>query len=153
MNLREAVPSRGGSSQTSGHRLRPTTADLAVEAWGKTKEDVFREAALGLCGVMCDPQSVEPRAHLICRAEGEGPEHLFFCWLNEIVYLLETQGFLARDVQIDQLTDTKVEGRIIGESLDRKRHALGQEVKAVTLHRLRFAQTPEGWRAYVILDV
>jgi SHS2 domain-containing protein len=153
MNLKEVVPSQEGTSPTSGHRLSPTTADLAVEAWGRTKEDVFREAALGLCSVMCDPQTVEPRSHLACQVEGEDSEHLFFGWLNEIVYLLETHCFLGCDVQIDQLRDTKAEGRIIGEPVDRERHALGLEVKAVTLHRLQFTQTPEGWKAYVILDV
>ncbi|MDP6484288.1 MAG: archease [Nitrospinota bacterium] len=37
--------------------------------------------------------------------------------------------------------------------MDPERHALGLEVKAATLHRLKVAREPGGWRAYVIVDV
>ncbi len=139
--------------EESHYRLSPTTADLAVEAWGKDKKDIFREAGRGLFSVMCDPETVEPRQSLLCRVEGKNAEALFVRWLNELIYLHEIHCFLACDVQIDRLTDTEVEGRLIGETKDRERHALGLEVKGVTLHRLKLAQEPEGWRAYVILDV
>ncbi|MBI2880273.1 MAG: archease [Candidatus Tectomicrobia bacterium] len=149
---RAGNPRRGGS-RTAGYRLRPTTADLAVEAWGGRKEDIFRQAARGLFRVMCDPKTVEPRETLPCRAADGNAEDLLVRWLNELIYLHEIHCFLACDVQIDRLTDTQVEGRLIGETEDRERHALGSEVKAVTLHRLKVAREPGRWRAYVILDV
>ncbi|MFQ5693019.1 MAG: archease [Nitrospinota bacterium] len=139
--------------QTAGHRLSPTTADVAIEAWGETPEDIFREAGRALFAVMCEPETVEPRQSLPCRAEGETVEGLFVRWLNELIYLHETCGFLACDVRIERWTDTAVEGRLIGETQDRARHALGVEVKAVTLHRLKVAREGEGWRAYAILDI
>ncbi|MFQ5913308.1 MAG: archease [Nitrospinota bacterium] len=143
----------GEESKAAGYQLSPTTADLAIEAWGREKEDIFREAGRGLFSVMCDVQTVEPRETLPCRVEGENAEDLFVRWLNELIYLHEIHCFLASDVQIDRLTDSEIEGRLIGEVEDRKRHALGLEVKAVTLHRLKVAQGPGGWRAYVIVDV
>jgi SHS2 domain-containing protein len=140
-------------SQIAGYRVTPTTADLAVEAWGRDQADVFREGGLGLFSVLCDLETVAPRQSLACRVEGESPENLFVRWLNELIFLHEVHGFLACDIQIDRLTDSEVEGRLIGEPENRERHALGLEVKAATLHRLKVAQTPDGWQAYVILDV
>ena len=138
---------------SAGFRLRPTTADVAIEAWGPHPEDVFREAGRGLFSVMCEPKTVEPRQSIPCQVRGENTEDLFFHWLNEMIYLHEIHGFLACDVQMSRLTNTQVEGRLIGETKDSDRHALGLEVKAVTLHRLKVAREPGGWRAYVILDV
>jgi len=40
-----------------------------------------------------------------------------------------------------------------GETIDRGRHALLADVKAVTLYRLAVEESTEGWRAVVVLDV
>lgn len=137
----------------SGFCLRPIAADLAVEARGATQEDIFRETARGLFSVMCEPNSLEPRQSLPFRAEGENPEDLLIQWLNELIYLSEIHCFFGCDVHISRLEEKRIEGELLGEPGDRSRHALGLEVKGVALHRLSLDQTPEGWRAYVILDV
>ena len=138
---------------SAGFRLSPTTADVAIETWGPDAKDIFLEAIRGLFSVMCDPGTVEPRRSIPCRVSGENAEDLFFRWLNEAIYLHEIHGFLACDVRISRWTNTQVEGLLIGEEVDPERHALGLEVKAVTLHRLKVVHEPGGWRAYVIVDV
>jgi SHS2 domain-containing protein len=40
-----------------------------------------------------------------------------------------------------------------GELADPTRHAMDHEVKAITYHRLRVEQTPQGWEAEVIVDI
>ena len=40
-----------------------------------------------------------------------------------------------------------------GEGIDRQRHPLLVDVKAVTLHRFRVALEDGAWRATVVLDV
>jgi SHS2 domain-containing protein len=40
-----------------------------------------------------------------------------------------------------------------GEPLDRNRHALAHEVKAITYHRLKVEPTDDGWLAEVIVDI
>jgi SHS2 domain-containing protein len=40
-----------------------------------------------------------------------------------------------------------------GEVLDPMRHDQVVDVKAVTLHRFQVARSPEGWKAFVILDI
>jgi SHS2 domain-containing protein len=44
-------------------------------------------------------------------------------------------------------------GRAVGEPINPNTHALGADVKGVTLHRLQVVQTANGWEATVILDV
>ena len=40
-----------------------------------------------------------------------------------------------------------------GEKIDPKRHDLNADVKAVTLHRFRIRNEPDGWTATVVLDI
>jgi SHS2 domain-containing protein len=44
-------------------------------------------------------------------------------------------------------------GKAWGEPLDRGRHELGHEIKAITYHGLKVEQTPDGWLAEVIVDI
>ena len=48
----------------------------------------------------------------------------------------------------------QVTAHLHGETIDKRRHTLLTEVKAVTYHRLTVDRTPEGgWRATVLFDV
>ena len=40
-----------------------------------------------------------------------------------------------------------------GEELDRERHELGHEVKAITYHGLKVEETANGWLAELIVDI
>ena len=51
-------------------------------------------------------------------------------------------------MRVDGLT-----ARAWGEPLDRTRHDLQHEVKAITYHGLRVEPAPDGWLAEVIVDI
>ena len=40
-----------------------------------------------------------------------------------------------------------------GEVIDRERHELLVDVKAVTMHHFKVEETAEGWTATVVLDI
>jgi len=44
-----------------GFELVEHTADIGVRAWGRTREDVFREAARGMLSLVCDPREIGER--------------------------------------------------------------------------------------------
>jgi SHS2 domain-containing protein len=46
-----------------------------------------------------------------------------------------------------------LQARAAGEPINPAKHALGADVKGVTLHRLQVVPTPAGWEATVVLDV
>ncbi|MBI5908014.1 MAG: archease, partial [Burkholderiales bacterium] len=49
--------------------------------------------------------------------------------------------------------DTGLVGEAWGEPLDRERHVLSHEVKAITYHGLRVEQTADSWMAELIVDI
>lgn len=70
-------------------------------------------------------------------------------WLNELIFLGDTEAWVAVQFEVGRATDTSAMVRASGMALDR---APGL-VKAATLHGLRVDEIPGGLEAEVILDV
>jgi SHS2 domain-containing protein len=70
-------------------------------------------------------------------------------WLNELIFLGETEAWVPVQFEIAGATDTSARARASGMSLDR----VPGLVKAATLHGLRVDEIPGGLEGEVILDV
>jgi SHS2 domain-containing protein len=70
-------------------------------------------------------------------------------WLNELIFLGETEAWVPVQFEIARATDTSARVRASGMSLDR----VPGLVKAATLHGLRVDEIPGGLEGEVILDV
>jgi SHS2 domain-containing protein len=129
------------------------TADLGLRIQAAEVNSLFAEAGRALLSVMVsNPDAVEPRDSLILHVAGRDLEYLFVDWLDELLFLFESKRFLAREFE-PALDDTGLSATVRGESYDPPRHVLAHEVKAVTYHGLVVEQSPDGWRAEVILDI
>jgi SHS2 domain-containing protein len=139
-----------GRSETFEH-----TADLGLRIFATDLPDLFRTAGEGLFDVIManrrDVQVVVTESVLL---SAETTEDLLFKWLNELIFLSETQHRLYTrfDVALDAL-GCRLEGAIEGEPIDRARHVLDHEVKAATRHALSLRPEQGGWVAEVILDI
>lgn len=132
-------------------------ADAAFEAWGRTLEEVFVAAADATTNVMVENlSSIDPRERRRIRLDAEANDLLLFQFLQELVYYKDAEQLLLRvgSLTIDREGEQlRLTADVVGEKIDRGRHVLLADVKAVTLHRFRLEPTPEGWRATVVLDV
>lgn len=71
-------------------------------------------------------------------------------WLNELVFLAETERWVAVEFEVNQADERAVHARARGVTLD----CAPALVKAATLHGLRVVDLPEGGlEGEVILDV
>jgi len=81
---------------------------------------------------------------------------LLFRLLEELVYLKDADSVFLRlsEVTLSKVNDRfQLEASAYGEEIDPQRHDLIVDVKAVTFHRFAVEQTPQGWKATVVLDV
>ena len=133
------------------------TADIAFEAWGATKEETFLAAADATLNTMVeDIGTIVPLERRVFSLTADSLELLLFELLQELVYHKDADRLLlrVRDLRIEETgTGYRLDADAIGETIDRARHPLIADVKAVTLHRLSVEKTPPGWRAVVVLDV
>ena len=66
---------------------------------GPTLQDAFAQVVLGVLALAVDPASVEERETRAVRAHGVDPVDLLVNWLNECLYVLDLEGFVACRVE------------------------------------------------------
>src|SRR5262245_48036974 len=131
------------------------TADVGLRIEAVTLHELFQEAARGAFALIVEnPAAIQSRRSVAIELEAEDVEGLFVDWLRELIYLFETDRLLLCEFDI-QLADgnRRLRAQCRGESADWSRHLPDNELKAVTYHGLRIAETPGGWEAEVIFDI
>lgn len=134
-------------------RLAATTADTGLLAWGASPEELFENAALGLGALMADPRGVRALERRAVEARGFDAGALLVAWLNEWVYLFDTEAFLLREARVTAIEKGLVRGEGRGERYDPSRHRLRDAVKAVTYHRLEIREAGGRLRARLVVDL
>lgn len=129
------------------------TADLGLRVWADDLDTLFADAARGLFSMIVpDPASIRPQETISITVAGEISELLLFDWLNELLYTYEVRHLLLCQFE-PHVTASGLTATARGEPLDRDRHVLDHEVKAITYHRLKLEQQDGRWLAEVIVDI
>ncbi len=131
------------------------TADVGLRIRGETPDDLFRTAAEGLFDYIVANRD-EVRAIRIdaIALRADSAADLLVEWLNELIFRSETQHVVYGRFDVRVSDDGRaLDARAAGEPIDRDRHILDHEVKAVTRHALSFDRDGDGWVAEVILDI
>lgn len=80
------------------------TADAKFQAFGNTLEEAFSNAALATASIMWDSEKVRKRLRRKVKVQGRDLKQLLCSFLEEILYLLDTEMFLLSSVE-----DVKIE--------------------------------------------
>jgi SHS2 domain-containing protein len=128
--------------------------ELAIEAPSERRVFADALAALGelLAGERpCEPEERAERGPEVRRhisVEAQDRPALLAAWMEELVFLAETDGFEPVAVETLELRPSSAQATVRGR--------LGRPpplVKAITYHGLSFAPSGDGYRATVVLDV
>jgi len=131
-------------------------ADVAFEAYGKNLGEAFGNAALATFEVQTDTKKVKAKVSKIVKIEAENKEALLFDWLSELLYLRDVHSmfFVKFDVKISERGGRfLLDARACGEKIDRKKHQLKTEVKAVSYQMMKIEETAGKCKVRVILDL
>jgi SHS2 domain-containing protein len=135
------------------HQFEEHTSEVKVRLFAPSLRELFGEAALALAEIMAESPSADAGAETVehVAVEARDIEALLVEWLNELVYRTEQSGRVYAAVQVDRLSDRRIEATIRGSPADQ----LKTPVKAATFHDLRVVPLDEGegWMASVVLDV
>jgi SHS2 domain-containing protein len=133
--------------------LENITADIGIEAWGSTLEDAFASAANGLARLMSDlPADLQTLTRNI-QVQAGSLSSLLVQFLNEIVFLEETEGFLPAEVTNLTLRSGSLNATLSGFIFDPGIHSMNAHIKAATYHGLEIDQSGERVTIKVIFDV
>lgn len=135
-----------------------TVADVAFEATGPTLEALFASAGLAMTATeVGNPDSVRKKERRAFDLTSKAIDLLLYNFLQELIYFKDVDQLLfgGFDLAIQKEAEKRyrLAGTGQGEPIDRERHHLLVEVKAVTMHRFEVTPGPDGWKAIVVLDI
>lgn len=133
-------------------RILEHPADIGIEAYGETLQEVFENAAAGLISIIAETSKIQAGHRHHISIESTDVEHLLVRWMNEILYLCDAERFLLAKAEIKKITETSLRGFLFGEPYDSVKHELRMDVKAITYHQLKVQKT-DHWTAKVFFDV
>jgi SHS2 domain-containing protein len=136
-----------------GFELFEVTADVGVAARAPTLAETFAEAARGMYAVMVELDGVRERESRTVEVSADDLEHLLERWLLELLFVTESEGLLFSRFDVSIEGERAVRATAHGEPIDRDRHELGAEVKAVTRHQLAVRAVDGGYEARVVFDI
>jgi SHS2 domain-containing protein len=139
-----------GTVETFDH-----TADVGLRVTGDDLDDLFQTAAEGVFDyIVVNREDVRADERESLELAADEPAELLVVWLNELIFRCETRHRLYREFVVHVRDDGRaLRAEIAGEPIDRDRHELDHEVKAVTRHGLDLRRDAGGWLAEVILDI
>ena len=131
-------------------------ADIAFDAFGKTLEELFEHCAEAMFTMMVNLKTVEPTIERSIHLRADSLENLLYDFLSELVYLKDTELLLFKTVKITLGKDGKeytLSAELHGETIDRKKHELGNDAKAITMHMFSISKEKTGYKARVVVDI
>lgn len=121
-------------------------ADAKFQAFGRTLEEAFAQAALAVASLMWEPGKIKKRQRRTVLVHGKDLEQLLFKFLSEILYLFEAKGFmLAESSKIKILRGENgysLQAVFEGDNRNNN-YAIFGEVKAITYHDMIIRQNEE----------
>jgi SHS2 domain-containing protein len=133
------------------------TADIGFMATGDTAEEMITAAAEATIKVMVDkPDDIAGIETKQIKLEAESLEMALFDLLGELIFYKDAEELLLR---VERVTLTKTGEHIAltaetrGEKINRQKHRLIVDVKAVTMHCFKVEENAQGWTATVVLDI
>ena len=137
-----------------GFRFIDHTADIGVVAYGADIGQVFVNMARALFSLITEPDAVAESLSRDIELEAPDEESLLIAWLNELIYLFDTEHVLFKRFEVSVLNGERLKARAWGEKADPSHHQLKTGVKAATYHRLSLTgDSDKGYRAQVIFDI
>lgn len=125
-------------------------ADVGFEIYGKTLEDLYKNAVEALFSLIIEPGERRPEKGK--RFDLTDDQGLLIAFLNELLYLWDMEGFIPKDLSL-KIESKKLTGTVIGGIYNPSRDKIKREVKAVTYHKFSIEETNDMLKATIIVDV
>ena len=121
-----------------------------VKAFGKTLEECFANAAFALFDQTVDLSNIGTDEETDIRVSGIDDEDRLYSFLSEMLFIEDADNLILKEFEVyfdgdDVICHAK------GENLDRSKHRIRSEIKAVTYHMMEIdRETPS---VTVLFDV
>jgi SHS2 domain-containing protein len=112
------------------------STDAIIEINANNLKEAFSVAADAVINLTLDQDKVEEIESKEFESKGKDLYYLLFSWLEEIPFILITEGFAIKRIEfsIEKNKSYKIKAKAFGEPLDLKKHNFKVEIKAPTFY-------------------
>ncbi len=129
------------------------TGDLGAEIFGESLAELFQHAGEAFTDIVSDAETVLKKETRHIALQAEQIEDLLIRWLNEFIFLFDTEGLLFAGFDVISIDDRHIEATVQGEIYDENRHPIKTTVKGATYHQLAVVREDTIWKARIIFDL
>ena len=124
------------------YRFLDHATDAIIEVTAKDIKEAFAVTADAVINITLDQDKVEEREQKQFTAQGKDLQYLLFNWLEEITFVLITEGFAIKRVDFELVKNEEyhIDAKAFGEQLDFKKHNFKVEIKAPTFYDMEIKQ-------------
>jgi len=126
--------------------------DAFVEVTAKDLHEAFLVTANAVINITLDQDKVEEKERMEFSAYGKDLRYLLFSWLEEITFVLITQGFAIKRIEFEIIEKEgySIMAKAYGEPLDLKKHNFKVEIKAPTFYEMKIEQNNEVFMRFLL---
>lgn len=127
------------------------TADLALEVKTESIEHLFEDSARGMFFLMYGKRNKDKEKTKKVKLKSFSFENLLIDFLNEIIYINETDDFILNDVRVDIKANknNKLQATLYGYKGNKKKTS----IKAATYHDLEIIEKDNAYQTKITFDV
>jgi SHS2 domain-containing protein len=126
--------------------------DAIIEIYAKDIKEAFAMAAKAEINLTLDQDRVEEKDKKEFTANGKDLHYLLFSWLEEIPFILITEGFAIKRIEfnIEENKGYKIKATAYGEALDVVKHNFKVEIKAPTFYDMEIKTNGQVYMRFLL---
>ena len=127
------------------------TADAKFQAYGKTIEESFANAALAMFSVMTDIKRIKPKIKKELHIKGIDQKQLLYNFLEEFLFLMDAEFLLLSKIEKIEIKDNELNAVAFFDKADK--YETHGDVKAVTYQQMEIKKEKDKFIVQVVVDV
>ena len=126
--------------------------DAIIEVRAKDLKEAFSVVADAVINITLDQDKVEEKDQKQIVAKGKDLRYLLFSWLEEITFVLITEGFAIKRVELEIIENEgyTINAVAFGEPLDFKKHNFKVEIKAPTFYDMKIENNEKVYMRFLL---
>ena len=134
------------------YRVIDVAGDVGLRVEGRTLEECFVNAGLGLYSLITDLDQIKQKKQIEIEISEESLDNLLVSFLNELIFNFDAYGFIGNTIEL-KIEKNSLKAKVQGETFDPEKHERRLLVKAATYHNLILKQENTHWIAEIIFDI
>ncbi len=132
------------------------TADIKFQAYGKSLEEAFSNAAVAMFNIITDTKLIEKNITKSVTTNAPDLKSLLYRFLEELLFLIDTEFFVVNsvtDLKINHMNNKYLLTAVVTGDKISEKYALHGDIKAVTYNEMEVKEEKGNFTVQVVVDV